>query len=1125
MADGILRYDPNAEDAPVPAEHQSLVDAISNKLKAVAGTVIPSSVDPQRYYPDDEQAAQGRALTEHYQAQESATSGLFKNDVVPRPTTPPPEGIDYVMDATNFLFGDTAAALGVSWSRNGINADLDTARNMWSEHPYRAGLALAGDAGPAFASGLRVARALKGASADIDVGELLAKGLVESADHYKAMDGEAKYIVQSQAKKIADITEMRTAVDNGTATIWQKAKMNFYESFGNSYLDAQALAETNPREAIQQWRDKIGEITTGRGVSHLLDLADDIKPEEGTAILHSLRDPSVLSQLKDKSREFSLEFAGEARELQKQALAEGMIDQDTVDKVGDLWFSTLRKDSPLFEEGATTSTTSVLRRKAGEGGQPGDLRLINIPRTGSPNLKSRGLDQSEVTGLIKNQRAAEALEKGDKQKALRLIQGSPDEAQISSLLGSGQVDEAKALLGKQGFIESHPKDLVVKSLLQQKLLLENFRTLRDVATNPNLTKTADEVAAMSKATQKRMVSLDKVQNAGTLRRMVSIKTGKPVNELGFIDQSLFREVARMADHGTSNQFASLLEFSTAMLKTAKTSLNPFTHIQNSAGNSIFLWMAGMDLNKENFELGRQAWKSVWDYQKARKAGMAAEQINDLGKLTSKIKGAADIDIASEMANPILSGAHGLLDMGSFESSEGIPIMNRLYEQAGDHQVLLKKMIEWTQKASKKSAAGLSVEKMSNWYVAEDSAAKLTYYLHLRQRGLSPLGAANEVARRLPMYGTAGHTIQGLRKYAVPWLSFPSETIRIMKNNMYDNPLRTWAVMNVPDALQGSLAMAAGMRPDEVADRRAQAPMWAQKSSQVVVPSMFTDPVQNKANKGQMRSFMLDALPYFSVMPQSEAADASLSEKMPLGTGDLFPIISGFKDALEGKGQFGQDVPTDPNNPAQLAKTILLRTTGMLMPPVVQNYLMNPELPATYYKGGQDLGFYKNKSTGQTGSPFFDFALNNTLLKSYPMSPDTQVANSRFGDRRMADYRGRLGRELTAWTMSGKTENVIETLRSVKSTFDKEYAENPAQSERHYKDWLKLHSRDLMKNPAFKGISKTDFINKLSADAETHATKMNQAKQDYIDALRQGYQQTAGKKKSKGNPLLNGLYGD
>ena len=1123
MADGVIRaYDPNA---PLIKETKKtgLLDEMVNKIKVATGELIPSSADDGVLYPDDETAAQARTITEHFEAQQSQREGTFKHDVVPKPSTPPltPEQaqMEPVRNFTNFLFGDTAAAVGVTWERDGIHASLDTMRDMWSDHPYRAGLSLAADAGPMFAAGLRVARSLRGVSADIDAGELVAKGLANSVADYDKLDTGAKAIVQGQAKRIAELTQLRSAVDSGTANPIQKIKYAFQEGFGNSYLESQTLNETNPEVAIKEWHEKTKNILSGKSVQTMLDLADDVKPTEGTAILHAIKDPTQLNSLSPKARELALSFSSEGRELQKQALAEGFIDQDAVDKVGDVWFSTLRQDSPLFEEGAKTEALSLIRKKDGA------IRTISVPRTGSPSLKARGLDQSGVTDLIKRQRAAEALDAGNKEKAIKHLAGTADEQEAVGLIRSGDLDNAKKLLGKEGFIASNPKELVVRSLIQQKLLLENFRTLRDVALNPTITKTAEEVAAMSKATRRRMMSLDKIQNAGVLRRMVETKSGKRIANLGFIDESLFHEVARVADHGTTNQFVSLLEFATAIHKTAKTALNPFTHIQNLAGNHIFMWLAGMNpADPQNYALAKQSWSSFRDFQAARKAGTPLEKIADLGK----VKGldGKDIDIAEEIMSPILSGRNGLLDISSMEAAEGIPILARMYEKAGDHQLFIKKAIEYTQKASKVGPKGLTAEAMSSMYMAEDSAAKLTYYLHLRQRGLSPLASANEVAKRLPMYGTLGHTLGSARKAAVPWISFPAETIRIMKNNMIDAPLRTAMVMQIPDVLQMGMAMGPqafgqpGMSYEETRSRQEQLPMWAQKASAVVAPPLLTDPFTQERNQGQVRSFMLDVLPWMSI-PGADAPDASWQEKMPMGLGNLFPIISGFKDALEGKGRFGQDVATDPNSITAKVGTILLRTMGTLAPPMVEKYLMNPELPTVYYRAQVDAGYRDNPSTGETGTPFFDLLVNNSFIKSYAGGPEMQVANQRFSDRRIEAYRGRLGKELRAFASTGDWTNVVDTLRSVQATYLKDSPDKPALARKRYKDWLKLHAREIMKHPSFKGMSKADFVRKLQDEESTEFQKMDPARREYIAALREGYRQSGKRKKrGTGNPLTS-----
>lgn len=1110
-----------AVSKPLSPRLLKVSQAIEQEAQVATGEAIKSNADPSIVWPDSDYDAQARAIGEHYQAVEVQREAQFASDykvpVIEDEDTA--AGMDILRDFSNFMFHDEMALVGFSWKKDNIEWRADIARDFISDHPWRAGLAVAGASGPLFAGAKRVARVVKGGDAAIDTGRLLERGLIDNLDEFEKLTPAAKKIINQQADRIADIAEIQAALKDGTATTTQQIRASLHSQFGNAYLDDQALEKMSPFSTLKEWSTRTQELSASKSVTNLLDLADDVSPGEGTAILHALKDPTQMTGLSKSAKQFAVQYGQEARNMQKQLLEEGFIDQETADKIGDVWFSTLRQDSPLFEEGATTAVHSVIKRRTLDPQKVGNLRVINIPRTGSANLKKRALDSTQVTNLIKRQRAADALDIDKPERAVALLKNAPEEAAAVELIKAGRVKEAKTLLGREGFIGSNPKDLVVKSMLQQKLLFENFRTMRDVALNPNMTKTWDEVQAMSSQTRRRMMSLDKMENAATLRRMVAKKLGKThVEKLGYVHESMFEALADVTNENTIGSGVSLLEIGTAILKTSKTAANPFTHFQNVIGNAVFMHMAGFNILKpENFQLSRKSWLAVGDWHKARKGGAAVADIRDLGKLKSKL--GKDIDIAAELQNPLLTGEHGILDVSSMEAVEGIPMLAKLASQAQDEQMFAKALIKGAQKVTSKTG----IEKMSEMYMAEDSAMKLAYFLHLRTEGLNPLAAANEVAKRMPMYGTVGSAIKRGRKVLFPWASFPTEATRILKNNMLDHPFRTASWMHAPNLVQAGMAQGPkafggqGMSYEEVEARKTQNPMYAQKLTSVVTP--FRDKNQD------VRTMLMDFLPHSSLLPPSVAETADIREKLPFGLGNPAPIVTGFVDALMGKGSFGEDIATDPNNPAAGIYSVITSTVGLLMPPLVQKYALNPSLPNQVYRGPVDLGLYKNPSTGKTGDWLFDAVLNNFAVKNYAGSAETEIANERFGGREMQNYRGRLGKEFNAWTSNGMWDKASDTLRDVAQTFQNETPENPGLAHQNYIDWLKLHAREVLKHPSMRGVSKEQFLNQLAKVGDSVAPVLDQATSDYREALIQGYRQAGGSRKRDGkNPLTRGRSG-
>ena len=1505
---GLLQPSAPADSLLAPAEEAlssrmaTMTDSVIGRVHEALGLTYPSAVDPMQQIPDTDFDDQARKVTENFKGQEAKRAATFHADVVPPPD--PDSGVDTLAitrNAVNFMFHDPMALAGVTWDTEHVNWSLATIRDMVADHPYRAGLAAAGTLAPLAAGGYRLMKA--GAIADIAVDDLMLAGLVDDTASYSKLTAQGKKLIQGQAQQVGKLKALRSAVADGSASASDRAQLNFYEAFGNTYLDAHTNAELNPAGTISQWQEKAKTLTSGKAVNDMMEMASNVKPDEGTKVLHALKDPARLSDLSPGAREFTLAFGAEGRAEQAAMLDSGFIDEETAKKVGDIWFSTLRKDSLLFNEGAATNRLSLVRRISTESAaDKGRLQVINIPRTSSPHLLSRSLDEEGVTSLIKRQRASEHLLKGKSDAALKLLD-HPDDAEAVNLIKSGRADEAAKKLEEMsgGFIESDPQELVARSLLQQKLLHLNYKTLRDVAMNPAITKTREEYEAMSPSIRKFMVPLDRMENSSVLRRMVAKSQGKAtVEELGYVHSNLFNELGGMikkeaasgavdwlkaltAIHKTSkcviagtriltnkgylkieeafefkdgyhfnlpeetplvwspvlntwvkvnasyfskneqvfkvslkdgteiigtsdhpllsrgvpvkikdlnvgqeidyalggefpiqyqtinfhpftktfeksggssiifnealaeligwvlgdgnvrsnvkdNQYinitignedkdyslsrldclckelnitykisqdnrnkvhyfkihntflvklfkhigaiyqdkskelkvpdivfkspktvitaflrglfdtdghvtkkggGNLTSISKPLLKDVKillgwlgirsaysksddaktvvicgkicsakehfrlrfsslksrcisnnlqlfgmprkahriqdsikirkknrdiyknrissitsfgqmdvydicldaphifigdnipqhnTALNPYSHGQNVMGNGVFLSMAGFHpWEPENFNLLRTGWKAVGDWHDARRAGKAISEITNLGSLESKVGGKA-VNIAEELMNPVLSGPQGILDMSSMEASEGIPILSRMFNEAENHQVLLKKFLTGVQVAAKAKLPGRKegfIEKLSNMYSAEDSSMKFGYYLHLRQNGLNPLAAANEVARRLPMYNTIGARAAGWRQLLLPWVSFPMETARIMKNNIMDKPFNTMMWMHVPNLVQAGAAMPFGKSYEQIEDLKQQNPMWAQKSSAIVTP--FRD------KNDQLRTMMMDLMPWSALAPQSEAKDANFLEKMPMGLGNPFPIVMGLVNAVTGKSSFGEDMPIDPNSSTSKMEAAILNTMGFIAPPLVQKYLLNASAPSTTYRLGQDLGQNVNPSTGVTGDWLFDMALSNSPigLKNYAGSPMTQIANERYGARKVDNYRGDLGRKYSAWVRTGNWDNAGDVLRSVYQSFATETPDNPGLAFQLYTDWKQSHSRDLMKNPGLKGISRQAFLRKLRETGNTVAPVMNEARKDYHQALLQGYYQTAGSKGDGRNVLTRG----
>src|SRR5258706_9791735 len=625
LEQGLLQPSAPADSLLAPAEEApssrmaAMTDAVINRVHESLGLTYPSAVDPTQQIPDTDFDDQARKVTENFKGQEAKRAATFHADIVPTPD--PDSGVDALAitrNAVNFMFHDPMALAGVTWDKEHINWSLATVRDMVADHPYRAGLAAASTLAPLAAGGYRLMKA--GAMADIAVDDLMLSGLVDDAASYNKLTASGKKLVQGQAQQVGKLKALRSAVADGSASASDRAQLNFYEAFGNTYLDAHTNAELNPAGTIAQWQEKAKSLTSGKAVNDMMEMTRNVKVEKEPRVLLAIKDPARLSDLSPAAREFTLAFGAEGRAEQASMLDSGFIDEETAKKVGDIWFSTLRKDSPLFNEGSTTDRLSLVRRNSAESAaDKGRLQVINLPRTASPHMFSRALDEEGVTSLIKRQRASEHLLKGKSEPALKLLD-HPDDAEAVNLIKSGRPDEAAKKLEEMsgGFIESDPQELVAHSLLQQKLLHLNYKTLRDVAMNPAITKTREEFEAMSPSVRKFMVPLDRMENSSVLRRMVAKSQGKAtVEELGYVHSNIFNELGGTIKKDVAGGAVDWLKALTAIHKTAKTAINPFSHGQNVMGNGVFLSMAGFHpWEPENFQFLRTGSKAVGDWHQA-----------------------------------------------------------------------------------------------------------------------------------------------------------------------------------------------------------------------------------------------------------------------------------------------------------------------------------------------------------------------------------------------------------------------------------------------------------------------------------------------------------------------------
>jgi hypothetical protein len=1047
--------------------------------------------------PDDAYAAQSRDISEYYQSIQA--EGLDKNDLLP----PIERGRRAVIDVANILAHDEMATLGFKLDEEGLSHRLSTAKDMWMEHPIRSTIATGFGILPA----LRIMSKpfmpdkLIGMTDDV----LRSTGMVDDPAVLARMSSRDKRLLQQQAYNMQNAANLKAKINDGTASFYERALHRFNETFANKYM--KMTEPDQPFGQKAQYIARINNVMEGQEVHrHLANLPDD---KYGTAIAQYLIDPKRINDLPNSVKPWAINMGNTLRKQQHAATKEGFISAEEAEQIGDIWFSTTRIGTPAAEMGAQNT---ILMR-----GRGGTVKQLKVPRTASPNLLARATSKQEVKGLIDRQAAAEALEAGNANKALGLLKGK-DHQPYRELINDGEHGLAIQKLTEGGRIDFSPESLTMKSLMQQSLLFENYRYIRDVAINPEFTKNAQYVAQLSPKMRKQFISLDTFEGASRVRRMVGKKLGKdgPVEELGYVHKSLFDElVGPQGQGGVGGGMVDLLGVMTAMHKTSKTAFNMPTHFQNVFGNYAFLINAGFNpFTPENFSLlHKTALPAIRKMQKATRGKQPVADIGSLGTIESKAGGAA-IDLADEFNSLELKE---IVEMSSMLAAEGIGVMSRIAEKAKDHQTLTKKIIEYYQKGINKTGA----ENLSDWYMAEDGFVKAGYFLHLRQRGFSRAASAREVGRRLPMYHSIGEFQKRTRHSLLPWISFPSEAFRIFKNNLMDRPVSTIMMTHATNMAQAVMYPATGESYEGIRDTIENLPTWAQKPTTSLVTPW-------RDSNDDIRAAMLDFLPNSSFLPKTTAdvGGRGIFQKLPFGLDQPFPILNGLYYAMTGQDAWGREIPTDPNDPTEKIGKVMANTLGFVSPPIIQKYLLNTTTPDgegwTPYRLKQDFGSAVNPYTNKPGHALYDMFLNNTGItgaKFYPSSGEQGLANDQFVAKQLTNYRGKLTRDWNAFIKSGDHTSAAQTFSDIMMTFNQEWSD-PAVAQQKANDWLKRHIRSLQKIPALRGMSKEKILEQISQMGDSVAMARSSGMAERVAALRQAYM-TAGATEEGGGSVLGG----
>src|SRR3990167_7488599 len=490
-----------------------------------------------------------------------------------------------VGDVANLLFGDQMNAFGAFIDRRGLEFDLERAKDFWADHPVRATIGFATTVAPV--AGL-IARGARAARFTGITDELLAQGgFVDDAADLMRMSDRDKDLLRYNYDRLAKYKDRVQRVQENweVATPKQKAFYALNKGFANTYLE-----HTDPYNAFDihaQWRKNVATLLDKNGpISRHLDRLPP--PEIAPLIGKYLVDPTALNLIPAQHRAAVVGLVDDLKSTQVDALKEGFIRPNESKLMGDLWFSTTRTGT----QQDLGEYTTILDRTT-----DGNVRALKVPRTSSPNLLNRATTKDELRTLVEKQSAVELLSRGQTNEALSVLSSNPGFANARQLIQNNDVGKAIKLLTTDGQIDFTPESIVFNSVFNQKLLLTNYRMIRDIALDPTLTKSSQSMAALAPSAKKAWVYLDNLDGSDRVRRMVAVSRGidpDQVEELGWVPKGLFRELKSLTDGSTNTAMTDYLNLLTATYKTAKTAGNLPTQIGNMLGNVGFLMNAGIN---------------------------------------------------------------------------------------------------------------------------------------------------------------------------------------------------------------------------------------------------------------------------------------------------------------------------------------------------------------------------------------------------------------------------------------------------------------------------------------------------------------------------------------------------
>lgn len=1036
-------------------------------------------------------------------------------------------------DAVKFLVGGELSVIGVQQDIQGWSWSWENMKDTWSEEPLWVNLLNTASLGASFIYP-GVKGALKGTG--------LIKTSLNTLDNFKSVglvDNSVTEIGKAEYKKLDDIMRIREkyfkgrAIDQAIADGKEAppelfknpidyASYKWRQNFGNEYMRIAGMIGDQELMSTQYYRT-VEQLAREQNFGQFFDEM----PKDGQKLYQhflSRLDSSIsapgLTQAEKKWADAYWDFAAKT---QKEMFDEGLIDEATFTRIGEVHIPALLKSTKVPEAAIGKSVFLPLTKRGRKGlaDEMEHLRLskYDIPRLEWDTLKYRKSNLPEIY---------------------------------------------QRMLDKQ--LITDPSELTVRGLISDQMILNNFRFIRDLAMSNQARSHTDMMYAFSndarKASKSGWIQLDHgvpPDISNRLRNMITKKGGILGDEkMPWVRKEVFEEL-----FGADGVFAqsvhqiNAFEMLTAVHKTAKTVLNVPTQFANIAGNMVFLGMRGFNMfSPENiglFQASAKAFSQIADtYSAVRKAGTPIKEVLANKKLqlgTVKV-GKTTLNLADEILDPAV---RDLIEESAFEYAEGFSHLDRLAQgmAKGDATRVIAEVAMKAKKIVQVGDRVPIIDKMSKLYLGGDMVPKMAYYLSLRGKGLTKEAAIIEVGRALPMYSTVGAKIKKGRRVIWPWLSFPAEVARIMKNNLQDYPIRAAAALHVPQMFQTVFAMA-GAGPTSVEELEASKrtlPLWAQKHTSLVgtqgametaggalggalaggvfgaikggVPGAVAGTAVGAAGgvaatkalatlapgqEEKLRGAVLDWLPHSSLLPQTISPDAGTFAGLPgqtfqeaIGNLPVQPlgILQPFMNILTGKTSFGEDIGATSH--ADHLERIALGFLEWIAPPMFSKYLFKSYGPQTGIlqsvglgsPGGVDIpltnttrglidaGIAIDPNTGKPGSPSVDGFLNNfSFWKSYAASPEQRLINEGRAENELSKVRTALSRDLSFHLENGNDKETTQILGAVMSTFTRQFPDDPRLAQEKYGEWLKRRKREIGRHPRLRTWSEEELEARL-----------------------------------------------